>query len=489
MTSSIQTCQTQPSNNNVKRKISVQLSIVMLSVIPLVIMSYFLTSIVNKHTKQLVDQGLDSFNRFYIESKKQELVNYLNLTSIAVEHYAMKPEFSEQEQQRRTIELVNKLRFGKDGYFFIYQYDGLNLVLPAWPDIVGKNLWGQTDSHGKFLVQELIKTAKEGGGFYRYNWPKPSTKIDEEKISYATQLEPWPWMIGAGVYLDDTQEVSEAFLAELRQSTESTSTLILTVTISSLVLVAWIGFAINLSDKRNADTKLQQLNHSVIQFQEDERSRVARELHDGIIQLLVSGRFQVQAAEMHLAQNSDGAPEHLKKGVATIHEAIIEIKRISKGLRPASLDDLGLGAALQILVADYQERTTFTTDLQYAENIDRHDSRIETTFYRIAQEALTNIDKYANATHVIIRFSTSERSIIMTIKDDGDGFNVEKTIKLKHLDDSGTGLRNMQERIEFIGGQFSLFSSPNKGTIIKIRLDFDNFIFQQPPIESNRHDN
>jgi two-component system NarL family sensor kinase len=192
---------------------------------------------------------------------------------------------------------------------------------------------------------------------------------------------------------------------------------------------------------------------------------------------------------MHLAQNSDGAPAHLKKGAATIHEAITEIKRISKGLRPASLDDLGLGAALQILVADYQERTNIETLLQYIDHLARHDSRIETTFYRIAQEALTNIDKYANATKVVIRFSTSKRSIIMTIKDDGDGFNVEKTIKLKHLDDSGTGLRNMQERIEFLGGQFSLFSSPDKGTIIKIKLDFDSYIFQQPPLEKTQHDN
>lgn len=472
-----------------KRHFSVQLSIILLSAIPLVLMSYFLTNIVNNQTKQLVDQGLESFNKFYIESKKQELVNYLQLTTIAVEHYAMNPDLSEQQQQQRTTELINELRYGKDGYFFIYEYDGTNLVLPPLPDLVGTNLWRQKDSRGQLLVQDLIQTAKDGGGFYRYHWPKPSNQVDEEKLSYATQLEPWPWMVGTGVYLDDTREVSEAFLAELRQSTKSTSTLILTVTLSSLVLVAWIGFAINLSDKRNADTKLQQLIHSVIQFQEDERSRVARELHDGIIQLLVSGRFQVQAAEMHLAQKSDGAPAHLQKGAATIHEAITEIKRISKGLRPASLDDLGLGAALQILVTEYGSRTGINTTIQYVDDMARHDSKIETTYYRIAQEALTNIDKYAQAANVIIRFSTSERSIIMTIKDDGIGFNVEKIANLKHLDDSGTGLRNMQERIEFLGGQFSIFSSPGKGTIIKIKLSFDNYIFPQSSAEASHHDN
>ena len=463
-----------------KRIFSVQLSIILLSAIPLILMSYFLTNIVNNQTKQLVDQGLDSFNKFYIESKKQELVNYLKLTTIAVEHYAMDPAFTPQQQQQRTKELINDLRYGKDGYFFIYQYDGTNLVLPTLPDLVGTNLWQQQDSNGQLLVQDLIQLAKDGGGFYRYHWPKPSNNVNEEKLSFATQLEPWPWMLGTGVYLDDTREVSEAFLAELRQSTKSTSTLILTVTLSSLVLVAWIGFAINLSDKRNADTKLQQLIHSVIQFQEDERSRVARELHDGIIQLLVSGRFQVQAAQMHLEQNSNGAPLHLQKGAATIHEAIIEIKRISKGLRPASLDDLGLGPALQILVSEYGDRTGIETTIHHIEEMSRYDGKIETTFYRIAQEALTNIDKYANAQSVIIRFGASERSIMMSIKDDGIGFNVEKVANLKHLDDSGTGLRNMQERIEFLGGHFSIFSSQNKGTIIKIKLDFDDYIFQEP---------
>ncbi|NRA84592.1 MAG: cache domain-containing protein, partial [Gammaproteobacteria bacterium] len=401
---------------------------------------------------------------------------------------AMDPSLSPQQQQQRAKELIDQLNYGKDGYFFIYQYDGTNLVLPPLPDLVGTNLWHQQDSQGQLLVQDLIQLAKDGGGFYRYHWPKPSNNVDEEKLSYATQLEPWDWMFGTGVYLDDTREVSEAFLSELRQSTKSTSTLILTVTLSSLVLVAWIGFAINLSDKRNADTKLQQLIHSVIQFQEDERSRVARELHDGIIQLLVSGRFQIQAAEMHLEKKSDGAPAHLKKGIATIHEAITEIKRISKGLRPASLDDLGLGAALQILVTEYGERTGINATISYFDDIPRHDSKIETTYYRIAQEALTNIDKYAQATNVVIRFRVSERSILMTIKDDGIGFNVEKVSRIKHLDDSGTGIRNMQERIEFLGGQFSLFSAENKGTIIKIKLDFDNYIFQQSSVESAHND-
>ena len=104
-----------------KRNFSVQLSIILLSAIPLVLMSYFLTNIVNHQTKQLVDQGLESFNKFYIESKKQELINYLKITTTAVEHYAMDPSLSPQQQQQRAKELIDQLNYGKDGYFFIYQ--------------------------------------------------------------------------------------------------------------------------------------------------------------------------------------------------------------------------------------------------------------------------------------------------------------------------------------------------------------------------------
>ena len=460
------------------KRIPIQLSIILLSIIPLVLMSYFLTLVINNQSKQLVNQGLESFNKFYLESKHQELVNYVKIATISVDHLVEDPQLDENQRQQKTKRLINDLIYGPEGYFFLYEYDGTNLVLPPQPELVGQNLWDLEDSEGKLLIQELIRAAQNGGGTFQYIWPKPSSGEEQQKLSYATELSPWPWMVGTGVYLDDTQQVSDAFTNELSETTRETTTLILGVTLTCLVLVSCIGFAINLSEKKSADIKLRQLTHSMINFQEEERSRVARELHDGIVQMLVSSRFQLQAADMHLQQASDGAGTHITKGADILNEAILEIKRISKGLRPASLDDLGLGAAMNILTNEFTKRTGIEVELHQARQFQRFDSKIETCFYRIAQEALTNIEKHANADQVVIRFSLSERALMMLIKDNGTGFDREQVAGANPLDGSGTGLRNMQERIELLGGLFSVFSSVGKGTIIKVKLPIDHYIFK-----------
>ncbi len=117
----------------------------------------------------------------------------------------------EQVIQREVLERIGKIRFGKEGYVFVLNYDGVTLMNDMQPELLGKNIWDMTDPNGVKVIQELRRGAeKTGGDFVRYHWNKPSTKEISPKISFVQGFPQWRWMIGAGVYVDDIEPVITA---------------------------------------------------------------------------------------------------------------------------------------------------------------------------------------------------------------------------------------------------------------------------------------
>ncbi|WP_319411214.1 cache domain-containing protein [uncultured Cohaesibacter sp.] len=133
--------------------------------------------------------------------------------SVAKDFYALetKGELTREEAQTAAKAAIDGMRYDNgEGYLFVYQYDGINLVLPN-KKLVGKNLMDMKDSDGKYLVRNLIDIAKNGGGEYAYNWPKPGSDQAVEKLSWAEAVPEWEWMIGTGVYVD---ELNAAFYSQ-----------------------------------------------------------------------------------------------------------------------------------------------------------------------------------------------------------------------------------------------------------------------------------
>ena len=194
----------------------------------------------------------------------------------------------------------------------------------------------------------------------------------------------------------------------------------------------------------------------VVEAQELERRRLARELHDQTGQELTSVLLGLKAVE------EAKTDEERAESLATVRQQVVEtlhaVRRLAVELRPKALDDFGLVAALERLGETFAERTGMRVDLE-ANVGDRLPSDLETALYRIVQEALTNIVKHAEATAVSIVLARSGRSVTAVIEDDGRGFTPE-------LDGDGLGLLGMGERLALLGGKLKLESSPGAGTTI-----------------------
>jgi two-component system sensor histidine kinase UhpB len=204
--------------------------------------------------------------------------------------------------------------------------------------------------------------------------------------------------------------------------------------------------------------RLRQMSSQVLTAQEEERKRIARELHDDTAQALTSILVRLRLLERSLED------ERLRGGLAELRDltgATLEgVRRMAIDLRPPMLDDLGLEAALQSHVQDFSQRwpirATFTSS-----RLGRLPAGVELVLYRIVQEALSNVAKHANASQVLVRLSRRGRSLRLLVEDDGCGFDVEAT---RHSRESGLGLFGMEERLALVSGTLRVESVVGGGT-------------------------
>jgi two-component system NarL family sensor kinase len=239
------------------------------------------------------------------------------------------------------------------------------------------------------------------------------------------------------------------------------------VAILSVVVVSAGGLTLNLRDQRIANGQLRELAQRIVTSQEAERARVSRELHDGLSQLLVSLKYQFELVEHRLT--TPGAPPVLSmsRELQGLGAAIAEVRRISHALRPSALDDLGLASALEQSVKEFSARTGIAAvfraegELHWDESGDgpAESSPPAVTLFRIAQEALANVERHSCAKKVEILLASDRHRISLSIVDDGIGFEIARIERGGY---DGIGLRNIRERIEHAGGELSISSWPGR---------------------------
>ena len=200
----------------------------------------------------------------------------------------------------------------------------------------------------------------------------------------------------------------------------------------------------------------------VVRAQEDERRRLARELHDETGQALTSILLGLKSLE----DLDDVAA--LGQGVAALRERVVatlqDVRRLAVELRPAALDDFGLEAALERLTAGFAEQTGLKVELESRLQDDRLPEEVETVLYRIVQEALTNIVKHAQASRVSIVITQKPGAVGAVIEDDGRGFDPDQSV------DGGIGLIGMRERVALLDGSMTIEAAPGKGTTLVIEV-------------------
>jgi len=200
----------------------------------------------------------------------------------------------------------------------------------------------------------------------------------------------------------------------------------------------------------------------VVAGQEIERRRLARELHDETGQALTSILLGLRAVEeAESAEQGRAAGAQLRE---LIVETLQDVRRLAVQLRPKALDDFGLVAALEALVETFSEATGIGVDLEAQLGDERLPTEVETTLYRIVQEALTNIVKHAQASKVSVLLVRRPGSVTAVIEDDGDGFRVDD------VRDDAAGLIGMRERLALHDGRLTVESSPESGTTLAIEM-------------------
>lgn len=217
------------------------------------------------------------------------------------------------------------------------------------------------------------------------------------------------------------------------------------------------------AEKRAEDhaARLQSLSYRLLRVQEDERRALAQELHDQIGQLLTGLRFQLEAAR-------DAAPSPpLTDALGVTSDLLRTVRELTLQLRPRMLDDLGLRPALEWQTKLFQSQTGITVELELEMPAARLSSELETTVFRMVQEALTNVARHAGATAAVVTVTADDTALQVEISDRGRGFDAAAALA-RH---DSLGLAGLAERVRLAGGTFELYSQPGEGT--RLHAEFD----------------
>ena len=442
----------------------------LLASVPLVLAAAAISVLVANQSRQMAESEIRVLETELIEAKKRELRNYVTQARNGFYFIYGSAAPDDAAAKEKVAQILSAMIYGEEGFFFVYDYDGTNLVSPRQTDLINGNWIDLEDSEGTPVVAEFIRTARAGAGYVEHLWPKPSTGEEARMITYVTSFPSWRWAVGTGVFIDDILSSVAAARAEVEARVRRTFLYIGAITLTALLAVFASGLLLNYRERRLADAKLRELTQRVLDAQEDERGRVARELHDGISQILVGVKYALDVALRRARKGEASAAEPLARGIDNLSTAIAEVRRISRDLRPGVLDDLGLGPAIKALSEDFRARTGIHTEFNTVVFRNRLDQDAKIALYRIAQEALTNVERHAQASRVVIDLRGHRGGATLKVTDNGTGID-----RSDPAAKGGIGLRNMQERMDQLGGTLRILSSRD-GTLIEAQVPLTHML-------------
>jgi len=211
--------------------------------------------------------------------------------------------------------------------------------------------------------------------------------------------------------------------------------------------------------------QLKALSQRVLEAQEQERRRVALELHDELGQLLTAIKINLQLGERF---KEKAPPDLHKENLRIVEEALQQVRHLATGLRPPMLDDLGLAPALKWVAEQSASRAGFEVSFHHERTQVRLSPDIETACFRIVQEALTNISRHAQANRVDISLRRDGPDLLLNVQDDGAGFDLA-AMQERAVAGGSLGVLGMQERATLLGGELSIASAPGQGCAVQLR--------------------
>ena len=222
-----------------------------------------------------------------------------------------------------------------------------------------------------------------------------------------------------------------------------------------------------LGRSRQMQEELRHLSRQLLLIQEEERKKISRELHDVIAQTLTGIDLRLGALKTLSDGNTTVMYRKISATQKLVGKSVEMVQRFARDLRPAALDDLGLIPALQSHLHDFMEKTGIRVDLTVFAAVEERSIAIRTVLYRVVQESLTNVERYAKASKVQINIHLEKDRVCLEVCDDGRGFSVEGPMRQgrKRL-----GLLGMRERVEMLRGSFEIDSAPGHPTTVRVQI-------------------
>ncbi len=215
---------------------------------------------------------------------------------------------------------------------------------------------------------------------------------------------------------------------------------------------------------------LRKLSNQLQSIREDEKTRIAREVHDELGQMLTGLKMELSCLENDLKQNPDCLSEKVESMEGLIDTTINSVRRIATELRPQILDVCGLPEAMEWQARDFQTRTGITCEIDIPDSDVKLDKKLSTSLFRVFQETLTNVARHAEANKVEVSLEVKSDGLMMTIQDNGIGIDPREYKISKSL-----GLLGIQERINFWNGKVVIRSQPNQGTTIEVSIPLKSY--------------
>ena len=230
----------------------------------------------------------------------------------------------------------------------------------------------------------------------------------------------------------------------------------------------WLEINTDITDRKRAEDAARRLSGRILSLQDDERRRIARDLHDSLGQYLVSLKVNLDLLSPMIRDARENAL--VSECLRAVEECLSETRTISHLLHPPLLDEAGFASAARWYCEGFAERSGFQVDLDIPPDLGRLDRDVEITLFRILQEALTNVHRHSDGSMVRIILQEDAEEVQLQISDDGKGIPEERLHRLREDDSvTGVGLAGMRERVRELGGSFAI-GSGSSGTTITVTI-------------------
>ena len=227
-----------------------------------------------------------------------------------------------------------------------------------------------------------------------------------------------------------------------------------------------------LEKSHHMQEQMRHLSRQLLRAQEEERKQISRELHDQIAQTLTGINVHLASLKSETMANTKDLEKKISRTQHLVEQSVNIVHRFARHLRPTVLDDLGLIPALHSLVKDFTKQTGILVRCTTFAGVEQLNSAKRTVFYRVVQSALANVAQHSKANRVQVSIRKLRDTVRMDITDNGTGFEVERVLFAKR--GQRLGLLGMRERVEMVGGSFSVESTPGKGTTIRAQIPLAN---------------